>query len=174
MYCTFFRRLRWYKKTVIVARRFFDDFFCDFSIFTKRRDPWEFVQFTIGFPIVNSLNYVGSCEFMKIEKSQKKSSKNLRATITVFLYHLKRLKNVHSFLQLEVSKIKICHRFGLAPGNSYPRRNFPNQPNILVVDFWHVTFGENDDFVMFRALVYVGASRLGSLKSCLMHLPGWY
>ena len=117
--CTFFRGLRWYKKTVIMALRFFDDFVCDFSIFTKHQDPWEITQFTIGFPIVNHLDFVGSWGFMKIEKSQKKSSKNLRAMIIVFLYHPKRLKNVHSFLQLEVLKIKISHRFGLAPGNSY-------------------------------------------------------
>ena len=117
--CTFFRGLRWYKKTVIMALRFFDDFVCDFSIFTKRQDPLEITQFTIGFPIVNSLDFVGSLRIYENRKISEKSSKNLRAMIIVFLYHPKHLKNVHSFLQLEVLKIKISHRFGLAPGNSY-------------------------------------------------------
>ena len=95
--------------------RFFDDFFCDFSIFTNRRDSWKYIQFTIGFNIVNFSDLHGSWRFMKIEKSQKKLSKNLRTMPTYFLYHLKCLKNVHSFIQLEVLEIKISHRFQKTP-----------------------------------------------------------
>ena len=73
----------------------------------------------MGNPIVNCMHFHGSRHFMKIEKSQKKTSENRRTNPLYFSYHLKRLKNVHSFLQLEVLEIKISHRFRLAPGNSY-------------------------------------------------------
>ena len=69
----------------------------------------------MGNRIVNCMYFPGSRRFMKIEKSQKKSSKNLKSRITIFLYHLKPLKNVHSFIQLEVLEIKISHRFQKTP-----------------------------------------------------------
>ncbi len=44
-----------------------------------------------------------------------------------------------------------------------PRRNFPNQPLILVVGFWDVTvFGKSVIFCMFRNVFYVGAHDLRS------------
>ena len=48
---------------------------------------------------------------MKIKNFPKKASKNLKTMLTVFLYHLKRLKNVHSFLQLGGLAIKISDGF---------------------------------------------------------------
>ena len=90
---------------------FFDDFFFDFSVLINPQDPTKSREFTIENPIVNFMNSHGSWCFVKIEKSQTKSSKNHRNMIIVFLHHLKRLKNVHSFLQLGGLAIKISDGF---------------------------------------------------------------
>ena len=44
---------------------------------------------------------------------------------------------------------------GAEDTNRAPRRNFPNQPQILVVGFWHVPSRQNVIFCISRALVYV-------------------
>ena len=35
-------------------------FFSDFLIFRNRQDPWKYIQFTIGFTIVNYPDFDGS------------------------------------------------------------------------------------------------------------------